>query len=53
MRSNPRILDRYHLRMPAEDIRMKGFRERSTVDEALVAALDGVGALAANLNVQI
>ncbi len=52
MRSNPRILDRYHLRMPAEDIRMKGFRERSTVDEALVAALDGVGALAA-VNVSV
>ncbi len=30
----------------AHDVRMKGFRERSTVEEALAAALDGVRALA-------
>ncbi len=30
-----------------EDIRMRGFRERSTVEEALAAALDGVKALPA------
>jgi molybdopterin molybdotransferase len=29
----------------AEDIRMRGFRERSTVEEALAAALDGMTAL--------
>ena len=30
-----------------EDIRMRGFRERSSVDEALTAALEGVGPLPA------
>lgn len=28
-----------------EDIRMRGFRERSSVDEALAAAMDGIGPL--------
>ena len=37
----------YHLNVCAEDIRMRGFRERSSVDEALAAALDGVGPLPA------
>jgi molybdopterin molybdotransferase len=32
---------------PPEDIRMRGFRERSTVEEALAAALDGIGPLPA------
>ena len=31
---------------PAEDIRMRGFRERSSVEEALAAALDGISPLA-------
>jgi molybdopterin molybdotransferase len=39
--------DRYHLNVCAEDIRMRGFRERSSVDEALVAAMDGIGSLPA------
>ena len=30
---------------PAEDIRMRGFRERSSVEDALAAALDGIGPL--------
>ncbi|MEN8112805.1 MAG: gephyrin-like molybdotransferase Glp [Actinomycetota bacterium] len=32
---------------PPEDIRMRGFRERSSVEEALAAALDGLAALPA------
>ncbi|MGB5167964.1 MAG: gephyrin-like molybdotransferase Glp [Acidimicrobiia bacterium] len=35
--------------MCAEDIRMRGFRERSSVDEALAAAIDGIGPLPAEM----
>ena len=44
-RRDAALRGRYHLNVCAEDIRMRGFRERSSVDEALAAAMDGIGPL--------